>query len=66
LRESRGLTVRDVAKLTGLPISTLGGYFAGRHLPPLKPVGFVFSVAPRGDGRVPAAGAAERRSTKQT
>ena len=39
LRESRGLTVRDVAKLTGLPISTLGGYFAGRHLPPLKPVG---------------------------
>lgn len=39
LRERQGLTVRDVAKLTGLPISTLGGYFAGRHLPPLKPIG---------------------------
>ncbi len=37
LRESAGLTVRDVAKASGLPNSTLGGYFAGRHLPSLKP-----------------------------
>ncbi|MFG1926995.1 helix-turn-helix domain-containing protein [Cryptosporangium sp. NPDC048952] len=38
LRERAGRTVRDVAKLTGVPASTVGGYFGGRHLPPLKPV----------------------------
>ncbi|MEV6303138.1 helix-turn-helix domain-containing protein [Actinoplanes sp. NPDC051861] len=37
LREQAGRTVRDVAKLSGLPTSTIGGYFGGRHLPPLKP-----------------------------
>jgi WD40 repeat protein/transcriptional regulator with XRE-family HTH domain len=37
LRERAGLTVRDVAKVTGIQASTLGGYFSGRHLPPLKP-----------------------------
>jgi WD40 repeat protein/transcriptional regulator with XRE-family HTH domain len=37
LRELAGLTVRDVAKAAGLPDATMGGYFAGRHLPPLKP-----------------------------
>lgn len=34
LRLQSGLTVRAVAKATGLPVSTLGGYFSGRHLPP--------------------------------
>ncbi|WP_117212172.1 helix-turn-helix domain-containing protein [Allorhizocola rhizosphaerae] len=37
LRVRAGLTVRDVAKSTGLQASTLGGYFSGRHLPPMKP-----------------------------
>ncbi|TQL99099.1 WD40 repeat protein [Actinoallomurus bryophytorum] len=37
LRELAGLTVRDVAKATGLPVGTMGDYFAGRHLPPLRP-----------------------------
>jgi WD40 repeat protein/transcriptional regulator with XRE-family HTH domain len=37
LRERAGLTVRDVAKAAGIPDSTVGGYFGGRHLPPLKP-----------------------------
>jgi WD40 repeat protein/transcriptional regulator with XRE-family HTH domain len=37
LRERAGLTVRDVAKAAGVPDSTVGGYFGGRHLPPLKP-----------------------------
>ncbi|MEV1072717.1 nSTAND1 domain-containing NTPase [Micromonospora parva] len=37
LRQDAGLTVRDVARATGVPASTLGGYFAGTHLPPLKP-----------------------------
>lgn len=35
LRERRGMTVRDVAQAAGLPLATVGGYFSGRHLPPL-------------------------------
>lgn len=37
LRERAGLTVRDVAKSVDLPDSTVGGYYSGRHLPPVKP-----------------------------
>jgi transcriptional regulator with XRE-family HTH domain len=37
LREAAGLTVRDVARETGISVSTLGGYFSGRHVPQLKP-----------------------------
>ncbi|MFL6129541.1 MAG: helix-turn-helix domain-containing protein [Mycobacteriales bacterium] len=37
VRERAGLTVRDVAKVVGVPDSTVGGYFSGRHLPPIKP-----------------------------
>ncbi|MCA2211417.1 nSTAND1 domain-containing NTPase [Jidongwangia harbinensis] len=37
VRIEAGLTVRDVGRRTGIPSATLGGYFAGRHLPPLKP-----------------------------
>jgi len=33
-RRRAGLTVRQVARATGLPVSTVGDYFAGRHLPP--------------------------------
>jgi hypothetical protein len=33
LRERAGLSVRRVAELTGIPLSTLSGYFAGSHLP---------------------------------
>src|SRR5690242_15793250 len=29
-----GLTVREVAKRAGIPVSTAGDYFSGRHLPP--------------------------------
>ncbi|GAB1821038.1 tetratricopeptide repeat protein [Herbidospora sp. RD11066] len=36
IRVEAMLTVRDIELLTGIPVSTLGGYFAGRHLPPLK------------------------------
>lgn len=36
-RELAGLTVRDVAKASGIPDGTIGDYFAGRHLPPLNP-----------------------------
>ena len=36
LRESAGLTIRDLAKAVGVPTSTLGDYFAGRHLPPVR------------------------------
>lgn len=35
MRNRLGLTVRDIAGATGIPASTLGGYFSGRHLPPL-------------------------------
>ncbi|SFP06681.1 WD40 repeat [Actinomadura madurae] len=34
-RELAGLTVRDLAHRTGIPHSTLGGYFSGRHVPPV-------------------------------
>ena len=34
LRRRAGRSVRDVARATGVPSATLGGYFAGRHLPP--------------------------------
>jgi WD40 repeat protein/transcriptional regulator with XRE-family HTH domain len=33
LRNRAGLTVRQVAREAGLPISTVGDYFSGRHLP---------------------------------
>ncbi len=33
LREAAGLTVRDVAAQTTLPVSTVGGYFSGTSLP---------------------------------
>jgi WD40 repeat protein/transcriptional regulator with XRE-family HTH domain len=36
LRESAGLTVRDVARALDVPDSTIGGYFSGRHVPTAK------------------------------
>jgi transcriptional regulator with XRE-family HTH domain len=36
LRERAGLTVRDIAKLVGIPPATAGDYFAGRSLPPAR------------------------------
>src|SRR5688572_22136210 len=36
VRERAGLTVRDVARAVRVPFSTLGGYFGGRHLPPIS------------------------------
>jgi len=36
VREAAGLTVRDIARLVGVPASTVGGYFGGAHLPTLK------------------------------
>lgn len=35
VRERAGLTIREVSRRTGLLTSTLGGYFSGRHRPPL-------------------------------
>ena len=35
LRLASGLSVRDVARRSGLPLATVGGYLSGRHLPPL-------------------------------
>ncbi len=36
LRELAGYTVRDMAKVLGIPTATAGDYFAGRTLPPVK------------------------------
>jgi transcriptional regulator with XRE-family HTH domain len=36
LREVAGLSVRELARKSGIPHSTLGGYFTGRHFPPLR------------------------------
>ncbi|HJY02978.1 MAG TPA: helix-turn-helix domain-containing protein, partial [Streptosporangiaceae bacterium] len=33
IRTRAGLTVRQVARAAGLPVSTTGDYFSGRHLP---------------------------------
>jgi WD40 repeat protein/transcriptional regulator with XRE-family HTH domain len=33
-RRRAGLTIRDVARATGIPVSTTGDYFSGSHLPP--------------------------------
>jgi len=33
LKERAGLRVRDVARASGIPVSTAGDYFSGRHLP---------------------------------
>jgi WD40 repeat protein/transcriptional regulator with XRE-family HTH domain len=33
-RRRAGLTVRQVARVSGIPVSTVGDYFAARHLPP--------------------------------
>jgi WD40 repeat protein/transcriptional regulator with XRE-family HTH domain len=33
LRERAGLRIREVGRLTGIPVSTVGDYFSGRHLP---------------------------------
>ena len=33
LRERAGLRIRDVGRLSGIPVSTVGDYFSGRHLP---------------------------------
>ena len=44
VRERAGLTVREVARTAGVSASTVGGYFSGRHLPPLRPDGGVRAV----------------------
>lgn len=33
LRHRSGLSIRRLSSMTGIPSATLGGYFAGRHLP---------------------------------
>lgn len=33
LRNEAELSVREVSRLSGIPVSTLGGYFGGAHLP---------------------------------
>jgi len=35
-RQQAGLTIREVARANGIPASTVGDYFAGRHLPPVR------------------------------
>jgi hypothetical protein len=41
LKDRAGLTVRDLAGKVGVPASTLGGYFGGSHLPPVKMSGLL-------------------------
>lgn len=57
LRLGGGLTVRGVAKETGIPLATVGGYFSGRHLPPpTQPAAFTTLLEALGvpDHDVPA------------
>jgi len=51
LRNLLGLTVREVSRRTGIPSATLGGYFSGRHLPPVsQPQAFAALLATLGVG----------------
>src|SRR5215831_5405737 len=36
-RQQAGLTIREAARASGIPVSTAGDYFTGRHLPPARP-----------------------------
>ncbi|MBV9792354.1 MAG: helix-turn-helix domain-containing protein [Actinobacteria bacterium] len=36
LRATSGLSIRDVSAATGIPVATVGDYFNGRHLPPVR------------------------------
>jgi WD40 repeat protein len=40
-RQRAGLTVRQVARSSGIPVSTAGDYFAARHLPPASQPGLL-------------------------
>ncbi|WJK33077.1 tetratricopeptide repeat protein [Solwaraspora sp. WMMA2065] len=40
-RQASGLSVRQVASRVAVPASTVGGYFAGTHLPGLQPPGLL-------------------------
>ncbi len=44
LRLAAGLTVRDLAQQVAAPAATLGGYFAGRHLPGPRQLGLYRSI----------------------
>lgn len=37
LRQLAGMTIRDVARATGIKLSTLSGYYSGRHVPQVHP-----------------------------
>ena len=55
LRERAGLTVRDVAKATAMPVATVGGYFSGRRLPQVKPADVLSRILVSCDVRDPGA-----------
>src|ERR1700683_2217246 len=44
LRNRAGLTGRQVARASGLPASTVGDYFSGRHLPATGQVGSLHRI----------------------
>ncbi len=50
LRRAAGLTIRALARQTGLLPSTLGGYFSGRHRPPLDALERVLAACGVEDG----------------
>ena len=43
-RQRAGLTIREVARAVGIPASTTGDYFAGRHLPPPSQPGLLAKI----------------------
>jgi WD40 repeat protein/transcriptional regulator with XRE-family HTH domain len=43
-RQRAGLTVREAARAAGLPPSTAGDYFSGRHLPPPAQTGLLTAI----------------------
>ncbi|WUS86067.1 helix-turn-helix domain-containing protein [Streptomyces canus] len=44
LRARSGTTIRTIARETGIPYGTIGGYFSGRHLPSPSPATLLTSV----------------------
>jgi WD40 repeat protein/DNA-binding transcriptional regulator YiaG len=44
LREQTGMSIRELARITGTTSSTLGEWFAGRHLPPVSALVAVIGI----------------------
>jgi tetratricopeptide (TPR) repeat protein len=43
-KDRASVTVREIARQVGIPASTVGGYFSGKHLPALRPADLLANI----------------------